>query len=1236
MIKWGKRLLCMALTALMALSCAACAKASGIDEGMLAGMKTAYPNLICSDIIAGIDLSSVTVDGNVTLFSSVMSDGAVVRFEGTNIAVTENGITMQAESRVVSLDALGTIYLYAAAIQDGAKSPVSAQWLDVGYGYTDAADKTSVERAEAVFADPFAGYDAAAWNAGNILPMDDLQPNYAFFMAAAGNTADITVTSLTVGYDPVAKHTDISVPRQAMPAYFEHFEAFFAAQNAVNEAPVYEEPVYEEPYEEPCEEPYYEEPALEENNQPEEPYTQLNAKMAEPGTLNSDIVAGIDRSSINTNGAITYFNAVMSDGTVIRFEGENIAITEEGIVFAGSTSRVTMLDAVGKIYAYQLYIKDGEQKPISDQWLCVDYGYTLNAEVFSIENGMELRMLSGPATSAEFWNTMAPTDTTAYEPNFLCLYGLGANTESITLTSLNIGYQPAQRYTAPEEIRAAMPDNFLLGYVPSEEDDMTLAGNGGVLVSEDGQVALGIPAIEDPAQDYGAKKLAEAGVCYSDIVAGIDRGSVRTQGDTTFFSAVMSDGAVVRFAGENIAVTNDGIVMKANSTLTSLDAVGKIYEYTAAVKDHDAAPVSEQTLNVNYAYTFSAQKTSVDSADALYTSSISGLPVSVWSSDYQMDVAIYSPNFVSVSAASYNTADFTLTSLTIGYNPNSKVTAITGASLNAADYGYYAEGELYAASREDKADASQKEYEFYLRLKLETQNEAGMNDTDSYLHFVPKKFYTVGDLKDVNGNVLDKATARIYAGSTLDVTIGDYAMAVKLPMATLLTGAQTLNEARPYSTLAATGAQHSLVIPVVWADQTGMVSDALYADYQKALGRMIDRYGNALGDCSDANDQVFSLSEYFDRASYGQLEISSFMTDWYYTDKTFSGDYEFIFPEVEFAAEVLQWVKATYPDIDWTQFDQDGDGVVDSIVLISVGQRSTDSYTPASFGGAVHSTGNNFGKLAGTQQDPQANCFLTVNHSFLAGGNTNTLIHEFSHNFGLNDYYDGTTNGVNAVGGYDMESNSVGDWNAYSKLAVGWMEPQVMSGLASGESVDVTIGSSALAGDVIILPTAGTEYTGPFGEYVMIDLLSPDGVNAYAAAEYGLQSTVGVRISHVNAALKRMTESDTIAVGYIEDNGNVIGMELYSNNYNDRGLYNIEVIQSGRKNTFTSLNSLYPYLRADDLFYAGDTFAAQDYTQFFAQGLMDNGMPLGYTVTVLSIGTDAAGNPSATIRITAD
>lgn len=130
--------------------------------------KMAEPTALHSDIVAGIDQSSVTTQGESTFFSSVMSDGTVVRFEGKNISINEEGITINPGSEVVSLDAVGKIYMYSAEIRDAVDNHDS--FMDVGYGYTYSADKTSVEQASEVHKYPLYGWGIGDWlTAGRFL-----------------------------------------------------------------------------------------------------------------------------------------------------------------------------------------------------------------------------------------------------------------------------------------------------------------------------------------------------------------------------------------------------------------------------------------------------------------------------------------------------------------------------------------------------------------------------------------------------------------------------------------------------------------------------------------------------------------------------------------------------------------------------------------------------------------------------------------------------------------------------------------------------------------------------------------------------------------------------------------------------------------------------------------------------------------------------------------------------------
>lgn len=727
---------------------------------------------------------------------------------------------------------------------------------------------------------------------------------------------------------------------------------------------------------------------------------------------------------------------------------------------------------------------------------------------------------------------------------------------------------------------------------------------------------------QNSTQRLTETKMKESGSTYCDIIAGIDHSTVTIDGEMAYFTSALADGTPIRYVGKNITIDQNSITMGVDSYLASLDAIGKIYIYQPVVQGgHLGFYAPGKSLDFQYAYTFDSAVTSVDSIEQLHHYVCWNYEFGSLHSDSYL--VGFQPNFVYLSSALGNTGELVLTQLYIGYNPEEKTTNLTSLSLNMDFYKGHLSGEQYRLSGEP--EYSGEDLLFYLIAQVDIGVDKIPADLSNEVWYIPSDFYTIGDLKDADGNVLDKSTAQIYSGYTLEVIIDNQTFDVELPICERLEGTQTLSEINSYTTRSALGQQNFMIIPVVWADSTDLATDAQYAAYQKMLGRLIDETGNILYDLSDPNDGTFAVSEYFDIASYKQLSVRSFLTDWYYTDKTFE-EYRNQFPEKEFADVLLDWVKATYPDTDWSKFDQNSDGYVDTIVIINVGLPSDDSYAPPSYGGGVFVTCTQTAEFAGTPNDPTVNCFISIGHLLLKENGASTLIHEMAHTFGLLDYYDTAYTGIDAVGSFDMQSSDVGDWNAYSKLAVGWMDPQIVENLASGEYVDISIGSSALVGDVILIPAAGTDYDGPFGEYIMIDLLTSDGVNKYDAAMYGLDGVVGVRISHVNANMVKTEQDGTTR--YILHVGNYYESD-------DPHRYNIEVIQAGKVNTFTDFSNLDPRLDADDLFYAGDEFTAEAYSAFLEDGLMDDGTAFGYTVSILSIGTDASGAPTATIRITA-
>lgn len=715
-----------------------------------------------------------------------------------------------------------------------------------------------------------------------------------------------------------------------------------------------------------------------------------------------------------------------------------------------------------------------------------------------------------------------------------------------------------------------------------------------------------------------------------EVISHIDISSVEHRSDGSVYFEADINGGTMRFIGTDVTVNEGSITFAPGGTITALDAIGRICAIQPRVSD----PGSESNcIQASGAYTFS-DAVSVESLDSLYFIWGFGNTAAELTGDdpAKLPCMIYQPNFIRFGAAELNEDSFTLSELTIYYDETTFNTGIRLVALDLDQYGTYLEGENYDSAKEVYS-LSDHVYDFSLQVVPDVADEREayapdvLNDMISHrsLVSIDGSKFTIGDLKDANGKVLNKENAKLAEGCTVEVTMGSYTMDVQLPVLERYAGAQTLHELTPYDNATAQGEVTALVIPVYWQDQPENATDTLLSKLRADLGRVVDSDGKVT-DYSDASADHHSLSEYYDIASYGKHSITSFVTDWYAAPYNFIGDMEDqSASNGVLMDELYDWLMASYPDMDWSQFDADGDGFFDSVIIVNAGVEEDNETTMATYSYAVMVSAGYTGEGAGTQEMPAFKNHIQMNASFLGGS---TLIHEYAHGFGLVDYYDVTYSGIDAVGGYDMQSASCGDWNAYSKYAVGWIEPEVVTELASGESVELTIGSLAKSGDAIVIPAAGTDFDGPFSEYILLDLLTDEGVNTCDAATFGLDGVAGVRISHVNSNMEKRTLTGSDGVDY------PIGTIHIGNNYKADGRYLLEVIQAGGMNTFTNKDVECTNLCADDLFQAGDVFTAENYSEFLTDGKMDDGSSFGYTIQIVSVGKDASGAYSATIRIT--
>ena len=733
-----------------------------------------------------------------------------------------------------------------------------------------------------------------------------------------------------------------------------------------------------------------------------------------------------------------------------------------------------------------------------------------------------------------------------------------------------------------------------------------------------------------------------------EVVSNLNTSDITYNDDgSIIFSAKGPNGEDVRFLGRDVDISEGKIVIHQQGTIMMVDSIGRIY---------GAIPyIPESNGMGDWLQSYCAYNLNLDPHPGNLDYMVYGLDTCRMADDYMdqkvkercYDYALLQPNFVGIGAVNIsnpqgeagNNGDLTVTAFYIRYEPSEECTKIAAAFFDREFHNYGLEGEKYRKATENY-DPEKGDYSFYLMgipellhvkepipvEQYQRDCEAGMPQNIVGLSL--NNYYEVVGIKDKDGNERPTDNATLKLGDELMVKLGVQTLDVPLDVMERYYGLNTQYDCMPYCTVNSIGEVKTLVIPIAWKDEPENATDVQLDMFKAELGRVIADDGSVT-DYSDKLTDRYSLSSYFDEASYGNLKVSSYMTDWYQTPYDFS-EYRNRCVDEDFFEETLDWLYKTYPNLDYESFDKNKDGYFDSVIFLNAGSIIDGNYNIISFeGGISHSTtcGNEY---ANTPQKPAINLAITVNAYLL---DDNTLIHEFGHQLGLIDYYDVRYSGVDAVGGYDMQSQSSGDWNAYSKYSVGWITPQIVDNLALGESVDIEIGAMSATGDCIVIPAVGSDFDGVFSEYMMVDLYSDCGVNKYDCTKRGfeLDNFEGVRIYHVDSVLEKHEHDNPDFPDMIP---NIVGSVHFANQYKADGFYNIELIQAGAKNTFTVLgDSLRARIEKEDFFKAGDKFTLSKYKEFFTDGKMDDGNDFGYSIEVVSI-EGKGENAKAVIRIT--
>lgn len=285
-------------------------------------------------------------------------------------------------------------------------------------------------------------------------------------------------------------------------------------------------------------------------------------------------------------------------------------------------------------------------------------------------------------------------------------------------------------------------------------------------------------------------------------------------------------------------------------------------------------------------------------------------------------------------------------------------------------------------------------------------------------------------------------------------------------------------------------------------------------------------------------NQWESVASFYNKSSYGQLQISGLVTNWY-TPTNEDGVLDQIAAYDQGQGQVsntqitekilhqaVDYFKAEYPD-QVQDFDRDQDGYLDMVFMVYSNPISR-GVKEHEFSGTkeLYWAYTSFDERS-REPTPKANAYAWASYDFLNLGNTwlqnkpdaHTFIHEVGHLFGIEDYYNTNTDRNNPLygptGGMDMMDFSLGDHTGLSKMLLNWVQP-----IHVHRPTTLTLKPFNSTGELILL---APEWNGSaFDEFLLLEYYAPTELNYYDAnilGNYRLFDGYGLKVYHVNSRL---------------------------------------------------------------------------------------------------------------------
>lgn len=495
-----------------------------------------------------------------------------------------------------------------------------------------------------------------------------------------------------------------------------------------------------------------------------------------------------------------------------------------------------------------------------------------------------------------------------------------------------------------------------------------------------------------------------------------------------------------------------------------------------------------------------------------------------------------------------------------------------------------------------------------------------------------------------------------YDDSSIEFDKEEVAPGVYRPTDFSKVTARDLGYNRGMNLAPSTGEVDVLVLPIQFTDYP--FSDASLANVNMAL--------NGNGD--EETGYWESASSFYRKSSFGKLKLTFHMANVYdtglTTQRALRDNMEYEDSERDGDINGQKWINDAVdnysdPQHPISDFDSDNDGIIDAVVAVYSCPNYLNEDYYYSYKNKMYLDGKTGSSLfwaftywcanSGDLASPKANTYVWLSYDFFTEGgkaDPHTLIHEYGHAMGLDDYYSNETT-FQPAGGIDMMDMNIVDHDVYSKAALGWTVPEVVD----GDDVTITLKPSQENGQCILLPPSN--YNGTvWDEYIMIELYTPDGLNAFDSSHVYPgrargYSVPGLKIYHVDSRVVECRLSSNfqkvISTPYVRDINSInlrsmasyylvaatncskefnSGQILSSNESYSADFSLVHLLEATGTNTFANGKPG----NNSTLFMTGSEFSLAKYgDRFFPKrNRLNSGSPFPYTVNVDSLNAEGA------------